>query len=110
MPFGKYDKIECQNPECGKKFAPETPWQRHCCEECRNHCTYFRVTLPKRIAKYERQLEDLRLAMASNPKKNVRYEHTKERVAKWKKTVEVFMGGIKAERPTATARVGETRR
>ena len=106
MPFGKYDKLECENPECRKKFVPETPWQRHCCEECRNHCTYLRVTLPKRIAQYEKLLFEL----AGNPKKAVRYEHTKERVAKWKKTVEVFMGGIKTEKAGATARVGHARR
>lgn len=105
MPFGKYEKTECENPECRKKFVPETPWQRHCCEECRNHCTYMRVTLPKRIAKYEK----LVVEMAGNPKKAVRLEHTRDRVAKWKDRVRVFMGGIKVDKAGGIARVGHRR-
>ena len=106
MPFGKYEKIECENPECRKKFVPKTPSQRHCSEECGNHCKYVRVTLPKRIAQYEKLI----LEMAGNPKKAVRLEHTKERVTRWKDRVRVFMGGIKVEKPAAAARVGQNRR
>lgn len=74
------EKATCENPECVEKFVPTTPWQRHCCEECRNHCAYLRVTLPKRIAKYEKLI----LSMSGKPKKAVRVANTRERISKWK--------------------------
>lgn len=56
MPFGEYEARNCENPDCGKRFTPGVPWQRHCQESCRNHCVYLRVVLPKRIQRYEKRL------------------------------------------------------
>lgn len=59
MPFGEYEPRNCENPDCGKRFTPTVPWQRHCQESCRNHCVYLRIVLPKRIRKYEKRLASL---------------------------------------------------
>lgn len=85
------ETLVCENPKCGKKFVPKKPWQRHCTEECRNHCTYHRVTLPKRIAHYEKLI----LSMGGNPKKAVRLAHTRERVSKWKSSLKEFNTSLK---------------
>jgi len=42
------DQKKCKNPDCGKMFTPVVPWKDHCSDECRNHHTYLRSTLPKR--------------------------------------------------------------
>lgn len=65
MPFGPLEPRNCENPECGKRFVPHTPWQRHCEEKCKMRCVYLRVVLPKRIKKYEKRLE----VLTRNPKK-----------------------------------------
>ena len=91
MPFGKYDPIVCENPECEKKFVPETPWQRHCCQDCRNHCTYIRVTLPKRILQYEKLITSL----SGNPGKHKRVTRLRGKVTGYRSQVKVFMAGLK---------------
>lgn len=42
------DQKKCKNPDCGRMFTPVVPWKGHCSDECRNHHTYLRTTLPKR--------------------------------------------------------------
>lgn len=87
------EALVCENPECLTKFYPTRKWQRHCCEECRNHCTYHRVTLPKRIAKYEKLIA----TMNGNPKKSVRLGHTQDRVKEMKARIRKFTLGLKGK-------------
>lgn len=86
-----FEALTCENPECQKKFVPTRKWQRHCSEECRNHCTYHRVTLPKRIAKYEKLIAK----MNGDPKKSVRLGHTEARVKQMRTRIRQFNLGMK---------------
>lgn len=47
-PFSTYPERTCDNPDCKKGkggkprvYSPKSPWQRTCCDECRNRRNYL---------------------------------------------------------------------
>lgn len=91
MPFGDYDPRDCENPECKRSFKPRTPWQRHCSENCNNHCTYMRVVLPKRMRQYEKRLEKT----TGHADKAAEAARLKTRLAGCRAKMGVFLAGTK---------------
>lgn len=74
MPFGDYKEKNCGNPECAELFKPVTPWQDHCCDECRYHCKYLRTVIPRRLRQAEARLAALKRRKDADPEKVQRLE------------------------------------
>lgn len=92
MPFGEYDPKGCENPECGRRFKPRTPWQRHCSVNCNNRCTYMTTVLPKRIRQYERRLAK----MSGQPNRASAASHLKTRLDGCRSKMGAFLGSSSA--------------